>query len=65
MGLEVNSNRFEISLRGKISHFGVRQLHYLYSHEFRRSETHLGANFTLVNLTKVKFKTAMSFPFKQ
>ena len=46
-------------------HFGVRKLHYQRSHDFTRSETHFGANFTLVNLTEVKFQTAMSFPCKQ
>ena len=61
---EVNSHRFEISLRGKI-HFGVRQLHYQRLHDFRRSESHFGANFSSVNLTEVKFQSAVSFPSKQ
>ena len=48
---EVNSNRFEISLRGKIS--------------VRCEGTHFGANFTSVKVTEVKFQTAVSFQCKQ
>ena len=57
---EMNSNRFEISLRGEIS--GRCKVT---SHDFKRIETHFGANFTLVYLTEVKFQTAVSFPCKQ
>ena len=39
--------------------------YYQRSHDFERSETHFGANFTLVNLTEVKIQTAVSFPCKQ
>ena len=46
-------------------HFGGRYLHYQRSHDFRQSETHFGANFTSVNLTEVKFQTAVSFPCTQ
>ena len=35
------------------------------SGNFVRSETHFGPNFTSVNLTEVKFQTAVSFPCKQ
>ena len=55
---EVNLNRFGISIC-------VRQIHYQRSHNFGRSETHFDANFTSVNLTEVKFQTAVSFPCKQ
>ena len=43
-------------------HFGVSELHYQRPHDFRRGETHFGANFTSVNLTEVKFQTAVNFP---
>ena len=46
-------------------HFGVRQLHYQRSHDFKQGETHFGANFTSVNLTEKKCQTAMSFSCKQ
>ena len=59
---EVNSNRFEISLWGKISlPCEVTSL----SDDFGCSETHFSANFTSVKLTKVKFQTAVTFPCKQ
>ena len=61
---EVNSNRFEISLRGEISLQSKVTLLSAFS-DFRRSETHFGAIFTLVNLTEMKFQTAVSFPCKQ
>ena len=61
---EVNSNRFEISLRGKISR-RCKITSLLHSHEFRRSETHFSANFTSINLTEAKFQTAVSFLCKQ
>ena len=61
---EVNSNRFEISLWGKIS-LRCEELHYQRSHDFGRSGTHFGANFTSVKLTEVKCQTAVSFPCKQ
>ena len=57
---EVNSNRFEISLGGKIS-LGCEVTSFQRSHDFGRSETHFGANF----LTEVRFQTAVSFPCKQ
>ena len=60
---EVNSNRFEISLRAKIS-LRCEVTYHQRSHDFGRSETHFGANFTSVKLTEVKFQTA-SFPCKQ
>ena len=39
-------------------HFVVRELHYQHSHDFGRSQTHFGANFTLVKLDwlKLNFK---------
>ena len=43
---EVNSNRFEISIRGKIS---LRCEVTSVKFHFGRSETHFGANFTSVN----------------
>ena len=45
-------------------HFGVRWLHDQRSYNFERSETQFGANFTLVDLTEVKFQTTVSFPCK-
>ena len=60
----MNSNRCEISVGGKIS-LWCKVTSLLCSHEFRQSETHFGANFTAVNLTEVKFKTAVSFPCKK
>ena len=51
MSPEVNSNRFEISLWSKIS-----RRCKVTSHEFRRNETHFGASFTSVKLTKAKFQ---------
>ena len=48
---EVSSNRFEVSLRGKIS-LWCKLTSYLRSHYLRRSETHFGANFTSANLKK-------------
>ena len=56
----MNSNWFE--LRGKISLPCEVTSYYQRSHNFGRSETHFGANFTSVNLTEVKFQTAVSFP---
>ena len=61
---EVNSNPFEISLRGKISlRYEVTSLSaftWLWG-----SETHFSANFTSVNLTEMKFQTAVSFRCKK
>ena len=59
---EVNSNRFE--LRDKISLL-CEVTSYQRSHDFGRSETHFGANFTSAKLTEVKLQTAVSFPCKQ
>ena len=61
---EVNSNRFEISLRDKISR-RCEVTSLLAFTWLRRSETHFGANFTSVKLTEVKFQTVVIFPCKQ
>ena len=63
MGPEVNSNRFEISLRDRIS-LRCEVTSLSVSHAFGWSEIHFGANFTSVKLTKVRFQTAVSFPCK-
>ena len=34
-------------------------------HEFKRIFTHFSANFTSVNLTKMKFQIAVNFPCRQ
>ena len=58
---DVNSDWFEISLWTKISLWcEVTSL----SHDFGHCETHFSANFTSINLTEVKFQTAVSFPCK-
>ena len=61
MRSEVNTNRFEISLRGKI----LLRCKVTSLSAFTDSETDFGANFTSVNLTEVKFQSAVSFPRKQ
>ena len=61
---EVKSQNGLGSLRDKISLLcEVTSLQRL--HDFGRSETHFGANFTSVNLTEVKFQTTVNFPCKQ
>ena len=59
---EVNTNRFEISLRDQIS---LRCEVTSLSRFTWRSETHFDANFTSVKLTEFQFQTAVSFPCKQ
>ena len=61
MRSEVNSNQFEISLRGKI----LLRCKVISLLAFTDNETDFGANFTSVNLTEVKFQSAVSFPRKQ
>ena len=57
---EMNSNRYEISFRLKISlRCSVSSL--LCSHELRRNETQNGMDFISVILTEMKFQTGMRF----
>ena len=61
---EVNSNRFEIHFGVKFD-FGVRLFHDQGSHDFRRAETHFGANFNSLSLTEVNIHTAVNFLWEQ
>ena len=57
---EMNSNRYEISFRFKIS-VSVQSTFYLCSHELRRNETQNGMDLISVILTDMKFQTDMRF----
>ena len=61
---EMNSNRYEISFRLKIS-FGVQSALYLCSDELRRNEIQDGMDFISVILTEMKFQTGMRFSCEQ